>query len=77
MRTITEKLLAYAIGRGVEFYDLPAVRKIASEAAEKNYRWSALIAGIVSSTPFTMGMVEDRSSGEQVDNTAHVPALVQ
>jgi hypothetical protein len=77
VRTITEKLLAYAIGRGVEFYDLPAVRKIANEAAEKNYRWSALIAGIVRSTPFTMGIVEDRSSEERVDSTAHVPAVVQ
>jgi mono/diheme cytochrome c family protein len=77
VRTVTEKLLAYAIGRGVEFYDLPAVRKIASDAAEKNYRWSALIAGIVKSTPFTMGIVEDRSSEERVDNTAQLPEVGQ
>ena len=47
VRTFTEKLLAYALGRGVEYYDLPAVRKITREARRTNYRWSSLIAGIV------------------------------
>jgi mono/diheme cytochrome c family protein len=68
VRTITEKLLAYAIGRGIEFYDLPAVRKIAREAAASDYRWSALIAEIARSTPFTMGIVERKSSGDSVDH---------
>jgi hypothetical protein len=58
LRTFTEKLLAYSIGRGVEYYDLPAVRKVTREAAANNYRWSSLIAGIVRSTPFTMGIVK-------------------
>jgi mono/diheme cytochrome c family protein len=53
-RTLTAKLLAYAIGRGIEYYDLPAVRKIARDAAAKDYRWSSIIAGIVKSPPFTM-----------------------
>jgi mono/diheme cytochrome c family protein len=62
LRTFTEKLLAYSIGRGVEYYDLPAVRKITREAAANNYRWSSLIAGIVRSTPFTMGIVKSAPS---------------
>ena len=52
--TVTEKLLTYALGRGVEYYDEPAVRKIMREAASNDYRWSSLIAGIVGSTPFQM-----------------------
>jgi hypothetical protein len=54
-RTLTSKLLAFAIGRGLEYYDQPAVRKIARDAAAHEYRWSSIIAGIVTSTPFTMG----------------------
>ena len=50
----TEKLLIYALGRGLEYYDLPAVRGIARDAAKDNYRMSALIAAIVKSTPFQM-----------------------
>jgi hypothetical protein len=52
--TFTEKLLIYALGRGVEYYDAPAVRKIVRDAGEKDYRFSSFIAGIVSSTPFQM-----------------------
>jgi hypothetical protein len=51
-RTVTEKLLAYALGRKVEYYDSPAVRKIVREAAAEKYRWSSLIAGIVRSPAF-------------------------
>ncbi len=52
--TVTEKLLTYGLGRGVEYYDAPAVRRIVREAADDNYRWSALVAGIVRSVPFQM-----------------------
>ena len=52
--TLTEKLLIYALGRGVEPFDAPAVRKIVREAGRKEYRFSSLILGIVNSTPFTM-----------------------
>ena len=41
VRTFTEKLLAYAIGRGIEYTDLPAIRKIARDAAPQDYRWSS------------------------------------
>jgi hypothetical protein len=52
--TVTEKLLTYALGRGLEYYDAPVVRRIVSEAAAHDYRWSSIILGIVSSTPFQM-----------------------
>ncbi|MEE2638071.1 MAG: DUF1592 domain-containing protein [Acidobacteriota bacterium] len=52
--TVTEKLLTYGLGRGVEYFDAPAVRRIVREAADDNYRWSAIIAGIARSVPFQM-----------------------
>ena len=54
VRTFVEKLLAYAVGRGVEPYDLPAVRKITRETAADDHRWSSVILGIVKSAPFSM-----------------------
>ena len=53
-RTVTEKLMAYALGRRVEYYDRPEVRKIVRDAAAENYRWSSLIIGIVKSPSFLM-----------------------
>ena len=52
--TVTEKLLAYALGRGIEYYDAPAVRRIMRDAAPNDHRWSSIILGIVNSTPFQM-----------------------
>jgi hypothetical protein len=52
--TLTEKLMAYGLGRRVEYYDRPAVRKIVRDAAAHQYRWSALILGIVESPGFQM-----------------------
>src|SRR5262249_50667647 len=54
VETVTAKLLTYAIGRGVEYYDLPTVRQIARESAADGYRWSAVILGIIKSVPFQM-----------------------
>ena len=51
-RTMTEKLLAYALGRRLEYYDRPAVREIVRAAAADDYRWSSLILGIVKSPTF-------------------------
>jgi hypothetical protein len=51
---LTEKLLTYALGRGVEPYDAPAVRAILRDARAQDYRFSSLIAGIAKSAPFTM-----------------------
>ncbi len=53
-RTLTEKLMAYALGRRLEYYDEPAVRKIVRDAAAKQYRWSSLVVGIVESPGFLM-----------------------
>jgi hypothetical protein len=52
--TLTEKLLTYALGRGLEPYDQPVVRAIVRDAARADYRFSALVAGIVTSQPFRM-----------------------
>ena len=52
--TVTEKLLTYALGRGVEYYDAAAVRSIVRNAAENDYRLSSLILGVVDSVPFRM-----------------------
>ena len=53
-KAVTEKLLTYALGRGLEYYDAPAVRTIDRSAAADDYRWSSLILGIVKSAPFQM-----------------------
>ena len=63
VRTFTEKLLAYSIGRTIEFYDLPAVRNIAKQAAVNNYRWSSVVSAVVKSAPFSMARVSDPSEG--------------
>jgi len=53
-RTLTEKLMTFALGRGVEYYDGPAIRRILREARKDNYRFSAIVLGIVRSPPFQM-----------------------
>jgi hypothetical protein len=52
--TLTEKLLTFALGRGLESYDMPAVRRIVHEAAGNQYQLSSLVLGIVKSMPFQM-----------------------
>ena len=54
--TLTEKLLTYAAGRGLEYYDAPTVRAITREGRSNDYRFSSLVLGIVKSTPFQMRM---------------------
>jgi hypothetical protein len=54
VRTMTEMLMTYGIGRGLEYYDMPAVRSIVKDATRTNYRFSALVLGIVRSAPFQM-----------------------
>jgi len=60
LTTITEKLLTYAIGRGLEATDTPTVRHVKREAARADYRFASLIQGIVTSTPFQMRMAQER-----------------
>jgi hypothetical protein len=52
--TMTEKLMTYALGRGLEDYDMPVVRSITRDAGKNDYRFSAIVMGIVKSTPFEM-----------------------
>ena len=58
VETVTEKLLTYALGRGIEHYDRPVIRAIARSAAAADHRWSSLILGIARSTPFRMRRTE-------------------
>ena len=54
LATMTEKLLTYALGRGVEAYDMPAVRQILRDASVEDYRWSAILSAVARSVPFQM-----------------------
>ncbi len=54
VRTVTEKLLTYALGRGLQAYDAPAVRRITRDARESDDRFSTIVLGIVKSVPFQM-----------------------
>ena len=56
VRTVTEKLLTYALGRGVEHHDMPAVRAIVHAAAADDYRFTSLVMGVVRSDAFQMNM---------------------
>ena len=62
VQTLTEKLMIYGLGRGLEYYDMPSVRKIVREAARDNYRFSSIVLGIVRSTPFQMKRVQETTS---------------
>ncbi|HEY9181892.1 MAG TPA: DUF1592 domain-containing protein [Gammaproteobacteria bacterium] len=62
-QSVTEKLLTYAIGRGLEYQDMPLVRSIAREAAENDYRFSALLMGVIRSSAFTMNVKSADSEG--------------
>ena len=67
VRSFTENLMAYALGRRIEYYDMPAVRRIAREAGAEDYRLTAFIKGVVRSQPFRMArtaaVVEDPMGG--------------
>jgi hypothetical protein len=54
VRTMTEMMLTYGLGRGLEYYDMPVVRTVARDAAKRNYKFSELVLGIVKSPPFQM-----------------------
>ena len=63
VRTFTEKLLTYALGRAVQHYDKPAIRSIVRTAASSDHRWSALVLGIVKSQPFQMRTGQGAETG--------------
>ena len=62
VRTLTQMLMTYALGRGTEYYDMPVIRGIARDAAKDNNRFSALVLGIVRSAPFQMKMTRPLDS---------------
>ena len=57
--TVIEMLLTYAVGRGLDHHDAPAVRSIRREAGTAGYRWSSIVLGIVNSAPFRMRRMPD------------------
>jgi hypothetical protein len=61
---LTEKLMMYALGRNVQYYDAPAVRAVVHAAAERNYEFSAIVEGIVASVPFQMRAGSTAATGE-------------
>ena len=65
VRMVTEKLMTYGLGRGVEYFDMPAIRSIVRDASAKNNRFSAIVLGIVKSAPFQMRTkVEERAGND-------------
>ena len=77
VRALTEKLLTYALGRGVEYHDMPAVRSILGESASEDHRLSSIILAIVKSDPFQMNMKvtqPDEAAGMKTRPTPRVQA---
>ena len=67
VRTMTEMLLTYALGRGLEDYDMPVVRSIVRDAAGKNYKFSSLVLGVVKSAPFQMRLKKLQENDSKAD----------
>ena len=63
--TVTEKLLTYALGRGVEYYDRPVIRAILREAEPDDYRWSSIVLGIVNAAQEAMERTLSKGSTQQ------------
>jgi hypothetical protein len=55
-------MMTYALGRGLEYYDMPTIRKIVRDAAPDKYRFSSIVLGIVKSAPFQMTRIQQTSS---------------
>jgi hypothetical protein len=62
VQTLTEKMMMYALGRSVEYYDMPGIRKIVRDSAKDNYKFSSIVLGIVNSPAFQMRRAERISS---------------
>jgi mono/diheme cytochrome c family protein len=75
VQTLSGKLLAYAVGRGLDYHDVPAIRRIVRETAPSDYTWSSVVTAIVKSTPFSMGVAsgEPRSTAEADQRPGRVP----
>jgi hypothetical protein len=71
--TMTEKLLTYALGRGVESHDAPAVRKVVRDTKADDYRFSSLVMSIVKSLPFQMRMSQDARMFRDIEDSQPRP----
>jgi len=72
VRTVTEKLLIFALGRGVEYYDAPTIRQLVRDVERDGGKWSSLVLGIVKSAPFQMRRVHVPDATTQVARTGQV-----
>jgi cytochrome c-type biogenesis protein CcmE len=72
---MTEKLMMYAVGREIEYYDMPQVREIVRTAKRQDYRFSALVLGVVQSDAFRMQAV--RREAESLNEGSAQAALVR
>ncbi|MEX0963515.1 MAG: DUF1592 domain-containing protein [Pseudohongiellaceae bacterium] len=67
--TVTEKLMTYALGRRIDYYDQPVIRKIVADAADDNYSWSSLVTGIVMSPTFLTSSTHSTTMSTTVSTT--------
>jgi hypothetical protein len=74
IETFTENLMSYALGRGLDFYDMPTVRAIARATATDNYRFSAIVLAIVNSQAFREDEIPSKPASEMPASTTHVAA---
>ena len=70
VRTVAEKLLTYALGRGLDYLDAPTVRQLVRDASRDDYRWSSLMLGIVGSAPFQQRIVRDAAQQQAEQRAA-------
>ena len=73
VRMLTEKLMTYGLGRGVEYFDMPVIRGIVRDAEQNDYRFSSIVQGIVNSPPFLMRTKTAGSAGESTAGVAGDP----
>ena len=64
VRMVTEKMMTYALGRGVEYFDMPVIRSIVRDAERNDNRFSSILLGIVRSAPFQMRTKAEETAGE-------------
>ena len=68
VQAFTEKLMTFALGRGIEYYDMPEVRAIVHNAAENDYSFESIVMGIAKSEPFRMRSVPDLGANTSGEN---------
>jgi hypothetical protein len=77
VEVVVEKLLTYALGRAVDYHDMPTIRSIVRDAERDDFRFSSLIVGIAESTPFRMRMVQEDAVSEAATATATATATAE